>query len=114
MPVPASRAQRIADNEGRFREVNDRLVRGLRELVSDDERVDFVCECGDLACRAGVALDLAEYERVRSDSRTFAVVPGHHIPDIEDVVENNDRFWVVEKPLAVAAQVERSDPRTGD
>ena len=42
-------------------------------------------------------LSLNEYEQVRLDSRRFAVVPGHTIPDAELIVFSNDRFEVVEK-----------------
>ena len=106
------RAQRIADNEARFRELNDRLGRELHGLVAAGETVEFVCECGSLECREPLRLHLSEYERVRARSRTFAVVPGHEIPDIEDVVERREGYAVVEKPLSVAAQVEAADPRT--
>lgn len=105
------RSRRIADNEGRFRALNDRLSRDLQAHVAPEELIVFVCECGDLDCREGIELRCEEYEQVRASSRHFAVKPGHELPDVEDVIERRDRFLVVEKPLAVAIQVEASDSR---
>jgi hypothetical protein len=86
-------------------ELNDRF--GLSE-----ERVDFVCECGHGGCVERIALTRAEYERVRADGRRFAVVKGHAVPDLEDVVDETDRFDVVEKKPGGPAEIaESSDPR---
>jgi hypothetical protein len=105
------RRKRIADNEGRFRALNDRLGRDLQPHVAPDEMLEFVCECGDLDCQERIELRMDEYEQIRASSRHFAVRPGHELPDAEDVLERRERFFVVEKPLAVATQLERSDPR---
>ena len=34
---------------------------------------------------------------MRSDPRRFAIVPGHDIADVEDVVERHERYAVIEK-----------------
>ena len=105
------RTRRIADNESRFREINERLREDLRALPEDGERVDFVCECGQADCAARVALTVDEYESVRASSLDFFTVPGHHVGDVEDVVDVNDRFARVRKHPESAARVRETDPR---
>jgi hypothetical protein len=91
------RKQRIAANEHSFREINDRLAAELRQVRHLPEYVDFVCECGSRSCDARMTLTLEEYERVRADSETFAVLPGHVFPDVEVVLHGNERFQVLRK-----------------
>lgn len=110
--MPDARSRRIADNESRFREINERLEADLRRLPSDDGPVEFVCECGHLECTASVSLTVAEYEQVRGDSTTFAMVPGHQIEDVEDVVFANDRYQVARKKPPTWPIVTETDPRT--
>ena len=99
----------IARNEALFREVNERV-----QEVSEDRATlttDFVCECGDVDCTETVALRDEEYEHVRSDPLLFAIVPGHEILDVEEVVARNQRFFVVRKHVAEAALARDTDPR---
>lgn len=105
------RETRIAENESHFREINDRLESELRTLPEDGETVDFVCECGRPDCREPVSVTLAEYERVRQDPRMFIIVAGHEIDDVEDVVKERHRYFVVEKKGHSAAVAEELDPR---
>ena len=106
-----ARARRIADNEGRFREINERLRADLRVVPDDDAPVEFVCECGKVECAEPVRLTLAEYEAVRASSLDFAVAPGHEIGDVEDVVDRNERYARVRKHPEAAPRVRASDPR---
>ncbi len=108
------RARRIADNEGRFREINERLRGDLRALPEVEEPVDFVCECGRIDCADVVRLTLDEYETIRASSLDFLVVPGHQAPDVEDVVDFNDRYARVRKHPEAAPIVRASDPRRDD
>lgn len=107
------RSRRIAANESRFREINERLRDDLRALPEDDAPVDFVCECGHVDCAEPVPLTVREYEAVRSTSLDFFIVPGHEAPDVEDVVDVNERFARVRKHPDAAAQVRATDPRRG-
>ncbi len=109
-----ARSTRIADNESRFREINERLRGDLRSLPATDEPIDFVCECGRLDCAQRVRLTLDEYEAVRSGSLDFLVVPGHQLPDVEDVVDVNDRWARIRKHPDSAAVVVERDPRRDD
>jgi len=109
--LPDPRAIRIAENESRFREVNERLEGDLRQYASPGERLDFVCECGKQSCEDTIALTVEEYEHVRRESRDFAVVPGHELTDVEDVVADRGGYLVVRKHPPTAGIVEDADPR---
>ena len=103
------RKYQIARNEALFREVNERI-----QEVSDSRATpttDFLCECGDEACTETVPMRDEEYEHVRADPLLFAVLPGHEIQDVEEVVAENQRFNVVRKHVAEAAIAEETDPR---
>ena len=103
-----SREDRSAKNEVIFREVNERV----REVMpSDDGGIDFLCECGDEDCVEQITLTTGEYEHVRDDPVQFFVKPGHQIPDVEEVMEENDRFLLVKKHVEEQEIARRADPR---
>jgi hypothetical protein len=106
------RARRMGENEVLYREVNER-VRDLQTgFALDDRYVEFVCECARLECYERIRLTPEEYERLRENGRRFAIVHGHDEPEVERVVEENDRFAVVEKNAGEAAALaEAEDPR---
>ena len=106
------RHRRLATNESRFREINDRLAEGLRALRHPPERIDFVCECANADCREQISLTPEEYGRVRADPMTFAVAHGHDVPDAETVVGRAESFWTVRKHEDVRGIVEATDPRS--
>lgn len=103
---------RLGQNEAVYREVNERVL-GINERFGiDDDRVSFICECGQLACAERIDLTVAEYEAVRSSPVRFALVRGHDDPSVETVVEQNERFAVVEKlPGGPAELAAAEDPR---
>lgn len=104
--------QRIAKNEACFRDINERLEEGLRQVAHTAQFEEFVCECGRGDCEDTISLTFAEYERVRRDSRHFAVVPGHIFPETERVVESHDRFEVVEKLGSSVDVADAADARS--
>jgi hypothetical protein len=108
--MPTDREQRIALNEAAFRIANERMLEWEERHREDLE--DYLCECADPDCHARVPMTRAEYESVRKDSLHFLIVPGHEVPDVEDVVERHERYAVVEKPTGLSAIAERTDPRT--
>jgi hypothetical protein len=59
-------------------------------------------------------MTVAEYDHVRSDNDRFAIAPGHETPEMEAVVETNERFVVVDK-LPEAEPLVGADgrPRSG-
>jgi hypothetical protein len=106
------RQARIAKNEASFREINERLIEGLRQVRHTPELVECVCECGSRTCEELISLSFAEFESVRRDSRRFAVSPGHVFPEAERLVAGNERFEVVEKLGAAVAVTDAEDRRT--
>ena len=95
-------------NEATFRRVNE----GMEAGQEPDGLLAFFCECGRLGCNKLIELTRPEYEDVRSNPRRFAVIDGHQIEEVEDVVGRTERYIVVEKRGHPEADlVEQTDPR---
>jgi hypothetical protein len=109
--MATARKERIAQNENSFRALNESLEKSVHRRRSDEDLGGFVCECGDDECEDIVRLQLAAYEEIRDDSRLFFVVPGHEMPDAEDVVRRGEGYFVVRKHVDVADTTEAGDPR---
>lgn len=107
-----AREERVARNETLFREVNER-IKQVNVGLATVEATDYLCECGDEGCTDPISLTMAEYEAVRAEPTHFAVVSGHVVPDIEQVVASTNRYSVVAKtdPDAVKVAV-AEDPRS--
>jgi hypothetical protein len=86
--------ERLARNQALYREVNERIVELLDAPTTP---IEFLCECSNDGCAETVSMTLTEYELVRAQPTTFAVVPGHEILAIERVVEKNHTYLVVDK-----------------
>jgi hypothetical protein len=95
-----------------FREANER-AKAWEERHRDGEVELYFCECANPDCREKVRLGEADYERIRSDSRRFVIVPGHELPDVETVIERDEGWAIIEKAPEVARTVEALDPRDG-
>jgi hypothetical protein len=105
--------KRVGKNQALFRDVN--------ELVSAINKAhdlwltlsDWICECADGTCIERMELSPEQYERVRKNPNHFAVVPGeeHVVPGVERIVEQHERYWVIEVGKA-AAVTTRLDPRS--
>jgi hypothetical protein len=103
------RKERLARNETLFREVNERVeeISGRAGL----DTIDFICECGDAECTMALSLTAPEYEEIRADPVLFAVLPGHAIPEVEDIVAETNRFQVVRKHAEEQEIARATDPR---
>ena len=108
--MTSEREERIARNEAMFRIANERMA-DWEEQHAAVAVEPYFCECADIECREHVDLRKADYERVRSDSRRFAIVPGHELPDVETVIERNEDWAIIEKAPEVTGIVEDTDPR---
>jgi hypothetical protein len=103
---------RAAKNEAVLRDLNERLEphnKWLNERFSE-----WVCECANVDCAEHVELSVDEYEKVRAEPTWFVLAPGndHLSPDIERVVQREQRFWVVEK-IGVGTEIsEELNPRS--
>ena len=108
--VSADMQERIGRNEATFRSINEDIERG-RDAEDDRTLVGFVCECGSAECSRLIELTPAEYEAVRSDPCRFAIVDGHELLEVEEVVARHDRYAVVRKLEASGAVAKETDPR---
>ena len=95
------RLERQARNEGLTRNVNEQVATldaRAAGWAGAEQLFDFHCECGQPdGCGDRVRMTLVEYERVRQQRDRFAVVPGHESEELEVVVEETDRFLIVDK-----------------
>jgi hypothetical protein len=104
------RLERQARNEDMMRSVNERIAaldKSAADWADPDQQFKFQCECGKTdGCDGRVLMTLGEYERVRSQRDRFSVVPGHESHEIESVVEQDERFVIVDKRDEVERLVE--------
>ena len=102
-------------NEALFREVNERIEAVSQIVPRDEPLMEFLCECDRRDCAEKISATRADYEAVRAIATHFIVLAGHEDPGIEQVVQQGDRFLVVEKEGQAALDAEDSDPReSGD
>ncbi len=106
------RERRVGENEVLYRSINERIEDLNQAFGTLSGEMTVICECGDGACADQIALDVATYERVRSNPTHFIIGPGHDVADVEDVLEKHEHFWIVEKhpgePASIAIE---NDPR---
>ena len=100
-----------AKNESTFRRANEDLEQKAQAWSFGEQPIPYLCECEDLRCTDVVMLARSDYEAVRSDPRRFFIVPGHDAPE-DRVVDEYDKFHVVEKTGEEGRLVEEQDPRS--
>ena len=107
-------ARRIAENEARFSDANERIEEAVLRPEPDALTLPFVCECRRLECLTTIRLTIAEYETAREDPRFFVCEPGHEIlgPGLGRVVRKTSKFVIVEKLGEAGLVAERRDPRS--
>src|SRR5215211_1677773 len=87
--------ERIEDLNQSFATITDKLV--------------LVCECGDGKCVDKISMSPAAYEELRADATHFAIVPGHEISDVEQVVARRDGYHVVRKNQGISSPHRRAN-----
>jgi hypothetical protein len=99
--------ERIAVNQSRFREANERIeaAADTMELLGP---IPFICECPVETCLEIVRVTFDDYEDVRRDPRLFVCAPGHEAPSIEAgagiKVAETAGYVVIEK-VGVAGEI---------
>ena len=78
-----ARERQIAENEVRFRALNERLRDASGTWNPGEGALELVCECGDENCTHAIGMTPHDYEAVRSNEAQFAVVPGHERPEVD-------------------------------
>src|SRR5689334_17444242 len=109
----ASWRDRECETQARSREENESTARRRAgQTIDQGAVIPFRCECGDGACTCAIRLTAAEYESVRAHATRFAIARNHENPECEQLVEEHERFAVVETVSAEAAKLaRRSNPR---
>lgn len=113
--LPDSEAERLALNEALLRERNEAIESHNASVNWVDPPVaDWHCECATVDCGVPVQLTIGEYESVRANPRWFVIAPDerHLEPEVERVVAQNERYWIVEKVGDAAEMAEALDPRS--
>jgi restriction endonuclease Mrr len=106
------RARRIGLNEAVFRQVNERIEDLADTFGLTNQKLDLICECGNASCASRIEMDRQDYEALRSDSATFAVVSGHESLEVEEIVKRHPAYDVVRKRAGEAVEIaEATDPR---
>jgi len=91
--------------------VNERIEAAAHTL-GPHVPYEFLCECANADCTFRIALPLETYEAVRADGAQFVVLPLHYTPEVEELVIEEDAFWVVKKTGEAGDYVEELDPRS--
>lgn len=106
------RERRIGLNEAVFREANERIEELNQTFAAVTQKLVLVCECGDGQCVEKISMSPEAYEDLRADAALFAIVPGHEIPDVEQVVAQREGYDVVKKHHGIPRRIaEVTDPR---
>ena len=105
-----ARERRVIRNETLFRDVNER-IEDVSEEVPRSEFIGFLCECGEPVCVEQIELTREEYEQIRKVPDHFAIKPGHEHPDFERVLNNEERYAVIDKVGQAEDVARRTDPR---
>jgi hypothetical protein len=105
-------AERAAQNQSLYRTINEK-IKQLNQTFAEAgvANSEWICECADTDCTLRLEATLNEYERVRSDPRTFIVSRGHVYPEVERVLAENGRFMIVEKLDQSGQIAEALNPR---
>lgn len=114
----ADAVERNAETQNLFREVNERVAEVYEQFSggftrdTTPELIEIFCECGHLTpCDERIYVTAATYERVRSDSTTFLLLPGHGKGNVETVIERGDGFLIA-RNFGRAGEIARAaDPR---
>lgn len=106
-----AREHRMAQNEVLFREVNER-IEAMAHHLGPDVPYEFLCECANADCTFRVSIPISVYEAVRAHPKQFVVLPLHYTPEVEELVVEEDTYWVVLKEGDAGDYVEHRDPRS--
>jgi hypothetical protein len=93
-PPFGPREKRVAYNEAKARDVNERKAEWLER---GHESLGFQCECWREDCAEHIRLSAEQWEKARARPNRFAVAPGHIAGEFETVIEEHPEFWLVEK-----------------
>ena len=71
-----ARHARLVKNEESFRQYNNRrMEQEPVESDDDEERIPFLCECGDFTCVQALVMTAAEFADAHAAADRFVVLP---------------------------------------
>lgn len=79
----------------RARAINARIAAQLQRAGAGAGSAELVCECSDTWCESSVTLPLDRYLRLTRQGGRHVIAPGHELPSVEEVDDENDRYSVV-------------------
>jgi hypothetical protein len=87
-----SPSQRALQTEGFRREVNDAIA-----TLNTEQASAFRCECADLECVETIEVSADDLLVLHSPPGYYAVLHGHEIPSVEDVIFVREPYLIVQK-----------------
>ena len=106
------RTRRVGENQALYRQLNERIEDLNEAFGAITGKFAVVCECGNLECVEQIQVSTDVYERARASPNRFILKPGHEVQDLEEVVDTEHEYVVIEKRVAVARRLaEDTDPR---
>ena len=106
-----ARERQVAENEVRFRALNERLSEQAGTWEGREGELSLVCECGDEDCVTAIELSVPQYEAVRAVETQFVLVRGHERDEVEDVVDGAGNWLIVRKRGEAGEIAAGTDPR---
>ena len=108
------RQERAARNQSLFRQINERIEDLNESFGLLLPLGDWICECANDTCIERVEMNAGEYEAIRADGARFFVAPSdeHVWPDVEQVAERCERYWVVAMKDRAGELAKRANPRS--
>lgn len=104
--------ERESETQAHSREDNEATARAGLGGPADGVMGAFRCECGDETCTCAIRLTAKEYESVRAYATHFAIARNHENPESEQLIEEHERFAVIETVSPEATKLaRRSEPR---
>lgn len=103
--------RRVAQNEARFREANERAIAEATDFhaARGSWKFEVMCECPITECTDMLPITLDGYTAVRSRPVQFVVLPEHVVPPAERVLGRTDDYWIIEKLGASGDEAESLD-----
>jgi hypothetical protein len=102
--------RRLAENQVVFRDYNERAQKGfdaLNKIAREEGEqpysydahtpLHFYCECSDDNCKKRILLTLDAYNKAHARRDTFSVACGHEIPALEEVIDRQPAYCIVQK-----------------
>jgi hypothetical protein len=78
----------------------ENVFRQINESFLKLDTPHFICECSDASCAASIEVSADTIRSRRTDRNLYVIKPEHINNDLEELVERDDEFVVVRKPVS--------------